>query len=86
MESEFTDLLAKLVRLAEPDLENRLEAQSEELSKFECIEPTLGKWVEEHDCEYLMAAFELDDEDFKENFPGMAEFNKQESKTNYRSI
>lgn len=72
MESDFTDLLDIFVRQAEPDLNSRLEAQAESLTGLKCTEPVLGKWVDEHDVEYMLAAFALDDDDFVATFPSMA--------------
>jgi len=72
MESDFTDLLDIFVRQAEPDLNARLEAQAESLTGLKCSEPVLGKWVDEHDVEYMLAAFALDDDDFVAIFPSMS--------------
>lgn len=72
MESDFTDLLDIFVRQAEPDLDSRLEEQSESVAGLKCTEPILGKWVDEHDVEYMLAAFALDDDDFVATFPSMA--------------
>lgn len=72
MESDFTDLLADFVRQAESDLDSRLDAQADALKDLTCTEPTLGKWVDAHDVEYMLAAFALNDDDFVEHFPSMA--------------
>jgi hypothetical protein len=86
MESDFTDLLAKLIRQAEPDLDCRLESQAQALSELKCTEPALGKWIEAHDTEYMLAAFELEDQDFSENFPGMAHFTKHDRKRIFQAF
>lgn len=78
MKSDFVDLLADFVRQAEPDLNFRLETQSEELEKLPCIEPTIGKWVDAHDVDYMLAAFALDDEDFAADFPGLAHISQHD--------
>jgi len=80
MESDFTDLLAEFIRHAEPDLDRRLESQAEALTELKCTQPILGKWVDEHDTEYLLAAFALDDDDFAENFPRMAKYTQEDRK------
>jgi hypothetical protein len=80
MESDFTKLLLDLVRQAEPDLDSRLESQSEALNELVCTHPTLGQWIAENDVQYLLAAFDLDDQDFAENFPGMAHIKEHDRK------
>ena len=71
MKSEFIDLLTDFVRQAEPDLDRRLEVHTSELNKFPCTEPIIGKWVDAHDVDFLLAAFALDDEDFAADFPAL---------------
>jgi hypothetical protein len=70
--SDITDLIADFIRQAEPDLNTRLEYQAQALEDLKCTNAVLGKWVEAHDVQYLLAAFDLDDEEFASNFPGMA--------------
>lgn len=72
---DFDDFIINLVRAAEPDLDERLKKQDEALRALECTNPTLGKWITTYDVEYLMAAFNLNDEDFAENFPEMSHLN-----------
>ena len=72
---DFDDFIIGLVRAAEPDLDERLEKQEEALRALECTDPTLGKWITTYDVEYLLAAFNLNDEDFAENFPEMSHLN-----------
>ena len=69
---DFDGLIIDLVRKAEPDLDARLESQAEALKELECTYPVLGRWIDEYDVEYLMAAFNLDDDEFASNFPAMA--------------
>lgn len=71
MKSEFVDLLAAFVRKEESDLTFRLETHAEELNNLPCTEPVIGKWVDAHDVEFMMAAFALDDDDFAAEFPGI---------------
>jgi hypothetical protein len=78
MKSEFVDLLAAFVREAEPDLTFRLETQAEELDNLPCTEPAIGKWVDAHDVEFMLAAFALDDDDFAAEFPGIAKLSQQD--------
>lgn len=75
---DFDNLIIDLVRKAEPDLDSRLESQAEALNELKCTEPVLGKWIDEYDVEYLMAAFDLDDEEFASNFPAMAHLNQND--------
>ncbi len=72
MEYDFSDKIAEQVRANEPDLDARLEAQAEALSELKCINPLIGKWIDEYDVEYLLSAFALDDHSFAENFPSMS--------------
>jgi len=70
--SDITDLIADFIRQAEPDLSTRLEYQAQALEDLKCTNAVLGKWVDAHDVQYLLAAFDLDDHEFASNFPGMA--------------
>ena len=78
MESSFMDLIVNLVRQGEPDLDSRLESQSEALSDLECTNPALGRWIETYDIQYLLAAFALNDADFAEDFPKLAHLKQPE--------
>jgi hypothetical protein len=70
--ADITDLIADFIRQAEPDLSSRLEYQAQALDDLKCTNPVLGRWVDAHDVQYLLAAFDLDDDEFASNFPGMA--------------
>lgn len=72
MEPEITDIITDLVFQTDPDLEARLEAQAEALREIECINPVLGRWVDENDVNFLLAILALKDEDFAEEIPAMA--------------
>jgi hypothetical protein len=78
MEPEITDVIADLVRQANPELEARLEAQAEALREHQCVNPLIGKWVDTHDVKYLLSTFNLADEDFAERFPTMAHVKREE--------
>lgn len=78
MGSEITSVITDLVFQTDPELEARLEAQAEALREIECLNPTLGRWVDENDVNYLLAAFALKDEDFAEEFPAMEHISEQE--------
>lgn len=71
MESDFSDIIVKLLREAEPELDGRLEYQAEALNEEECTNPLLGRWIDANHVEYLLAAFSLNDSDFEEYFPQM---------------
>jgi|ERR1700741_66496 len=75
---DFDKLIIDLVRKEEPDLDARLENQAEALSERECTNPVLGRWIDEYDVEYLMAAFNLDDDEFSSNFPTMGHLNQHD--------
>jgi DNA-binding transcriptional MocR family regulator len=75
---DFDNLIIDLVRKANPDLDSRLESQAEALDELECTNPVLGKWIDEYDYEYLLAAFNLNDGEFSRNFPGMAHLNQHD--------
>ncbi len=75
---DFDDLIIDLVRKAEPDLDARLENQAEALKELECTNPVLGRWIDEYDVEYLIAAFKLDDDEFSSNFPEMGHLNQHD--------
>lgn len=75
---DFDNLIIDLVRKAEPDLDSRLESQAEALNELKCTNPVLGRWIDEYDVEYLMAAFDLDDDEFASNFPAMAHLNQND--------
>lgn len=75
---DFDGLIIDLVRKAEPDLDERLESQAEALKELVCTNPVLGRWIDEYDVDYLMAAFNLDDDEFASNFPAMAHLNQHD--------
>lgn len=75
---DFDNLIIDLVRKAEPDLDARLENQAEALNELQCTNPVLGRWIDEYDVEYLMAAFNLDDDEFSSNFPTMGHLNQHD--------
>src|SRR5947207_1463784 len=72
MESSHMDRIVNLVRDAEPDLDARLESQGDHLHEVTCTNPTLGRWIDGYDVQYLLAAFALNDHDFVEDFPKLA--------------
>lgn len=75
---DFDEFIVNLVRSEEPDLDRRLESQAEALSALECTNPVLGKWIDTYDVEYLLAAFNLSDDDFTENFPDLSHLNRHD--------
>lgn len=75
---DLDKLIIDLVRKEEPDLDARLENQAEALNDLECTNPVLGRWIDEYDVEYLMAAFKLDDDEFSSNFPTMGHLNQHD--------
>ena len=75
---DFDDFIVDLVRKAEPDIDARLESQAEALKELECTDPVLGRWIDEYDVEYLIAAFNLDDDEFSSTFPAMANLNQHD--------
>ena len=75
---DFDDLIVDLVRQGEPDLDSRLESQAEALKELECTNPVLGRWIDEYDVEYLIAAFNLDDDEFSSRFPAMGHLNQHD--------
>jgi hypothetical protein len=72
MKTDLTGMIADFVFSSAPDLASRLEYQAEALDAAKCIDPVIGKWVDENDVKYLLSAFALDDDDFDERFPAMA--------------
>jgi hypothetical protein len=75
---DFDDFIVDLVRKAEPDIDTRLESQAEALKELECTDPVLGRWIDEYDVEYLIAAFNLDDDEFSSTFPAMGTLNQHD--------
>jgi hypothetical protein len=80
MKSNFTDSITDFVRQAEPDLDSRLVSQAEVLDEIKCTNPTIGKWIDSNDVQYLLAAFALSDGDFAEEFPRMAHLKEHDRK------
>ena len=78
MKNDLTDVIADFVFKAAPDLASRLEAQAEALDEAKCINPVIGRWVDENDVKYLLSTFTLNDKDFAERFPAMAHTSKAE--------
>lgn len=80
MKSEFINLLTDFIRQAEPDLDSRLEVHTSEVNKIPCTEPIIGKWIDAHDVDFLLAAFALDDDDFAADFPALAHLTQPDRK------
>ena len=78
MKNDLTDVIADFVFKSAPDLASRLEAQAEALAEAKCINPLIGRWVDENDVKYLLSTFALNDKDFAERFPAMAHTSKAE--------
>jgi hypothetical protein len=72
MKNDLTDVIADFVFKSAPDLASRLEAQAEALAEAQCINPVVGRWVDENDVKYLLSTFALNDKDFAKRFPAMA--------------
>lgn len=71
-EREIAAVIAEMLLLGSPELEDRLEAQAEELLEKECIVPAIGRLVDAYDIKLLFSALALKDEDFAIKFPGIA--------------
>ncbi|HWS87271.1 MAG TPA: hypothetical protein VN282_09920 [Pyrinomonadaceae bacterium] len=68
--SDISDIIARLVAEADPELASRMEYQAEALRESACIDPdSFGRWVDANDVKLLTAAFALRDEDFAVRFP-----------------
>ena len=78
MKNDLTDVIADFVFQSAPDLASRLESQAEALAEAKCSNPVLGKWIDENDVKYLLSTLALNDEDFAERFPAMAQTNRAE--------
>jgi hypothetical protein len=86
MESDFSDIIVKLLRQAEPELDGRLEDQAEALNETKCTNPLFGRWIDTNHVEYLLAAFSLNDSDFEEYFPDMTGVTEQHRKRIVRAF
>ena len=69
MESDFIDVLNKLMCEEEPDLPTRLHSQDTALHELPCTDHALGKWFENNSVPYVLSAFKLSDKDFASVFP-----------------
>ena len=78
MKNDLTNVIADFVFRSAPDLASRLEAQAEALAEAKCINPVIGRWVDENDVKYLLSTFGLNDKDFAERFPAMAHTSRAE--------
>jgi len=70
MDSDIINVF-DLMQRKESDLPTRLASQEEALDELTCTEPRLGRWFEENTVSYVLAAFNLSDEDFAEVFPDL---------------
>lgn len=75
---DITEVIANFVFKSAPDLASRLEFQAEALDEAKCINPVIGRWVDENDVKYLLSTFALNDKDFAERFPAMAHTSRAE--------
>lgn len=80
MESDISNIIANLLREAEPDLDSRMKDQAEALKDSRCTDPLIGRWIDTNHVQYLLAAFALNDSDFAENFPKMAHVSEDQRK------
>ncbi|HKO61588.1 MAG TPA: hypothetical protein VJV03_10545 [Pyrinomonadaceae bacterium] len=72
MKTEITEIIANLVVEEDPEVRERLDYQDEALTESVCINPIIGRWIEENDVKYLLASLNLPDHDFAKKFPAMA--------------
>ena len=78
MTTDITYKIADILRLEKPELAERLNDQAQELIDNKCIDPIIGRLIDENDVKYLFSALELEDEDFAEFFPQIAGIKKNE--------
>ena len=86
MESDFSDIIVRMLRQAEPDLDSRFGYQAEALDEEKCTNPLLGRWIDKNHVQYLLAAFALSDSDFAEYFPQMADVTEHHRKRIIRAF
>lgn len=80
MDNDFINVF-ELMQLQDSDLPTRLVSQEEALDDLTCTEPRLGKWFEENTVSYVLAAFNLSDEDFAETFPALKHISASQRQT-----
>ena len=78
MTIDITYKIADILRWEKPELEERLGDQAQALNENKCIDPNIGRLVDANDVKYLFSALELEDEDFAEFFPKIANIKKPE--------
>lgn len=78
MTTDITYKIADILRREKPELKERLNDQAQELNDNKCIDPVIGRLIDENDVKYLFSALELEDEDFAEFFPQIAGIKKSE--------
>lgn len=69
---DIGEIIADFVRKTYTDTDWRFEYQAEALLEKQCTNTVVGKVFELANVEYLLSAFDLDDEDFAEEFPAMS--------------
>ena len=78
MSEDISDIITNLILQEDEELAFRLEVQDMALRETRCIDPRVGKWVDEYDLEYLFATLGLGDEDFGIHFPEMKHVTRRE--------
>lgn len=75
---DIGEIIADFVRKTYTDTDSRFEYQAEALLEKQCTNAAVGKVFELANVEYLLSAFDLEDEDFAEEFPAMSYLNRSE--------
>lgn len=80
MKLDVIERIAELVKRSTPDLPSRLEYQAEGLHEAKCLNPLVGRWIDEHGVNYLLSVFALDDKDFADSLPALAHVTEHDRK------
>ncbi len=81
MESDnIIEEIARLVFQSDAEFATRLKIQAEAspLCELSCINPAVGRWVDENNMEYLLSVLALDDKDFAIAFPALSGITTQQ--------
>lgn len=75
MEYDIRATTANFVHEADPNFEQQMEEQAQELRAISCLDPFYGRWVKAG-IEFLFSALDLEDRDFAAHVPALAHLTK----------
>lgn len=81
MKFDATATLANLMIGDDRNLPNRLREQKADLTRYKCVKPEIGKWLEDFELPVLVEILNSPDDYFFEKFPKLKLFTRSKRRT-----